>query len=548
MSKPTVHPVRRITAAADAGWDVSADVVVVGFGAAGASAALEASGHGSDVLLIDRLLGGGDTAYSGGAFYAGGQSDEQRAAGFDDTVEDMYSYLRLEVDGAVSDSTVRRFCEQSLDQLAWLEDHGVRFGHGFWPEKATLPPDGYHLFYSGSEQQAPFNGVANPAPRAHQVEGPGLSAGRELFRSLEAAVRRSTIEVRLQTVAQRLVVDTAGRVVGIDGVSVANPLAATLHRLVAVGTRRIPAAISVGPHLPLLFGALRALERRFARRSVRIRARHGVILATGGYTWNRELIDRYAPHTRRLMPIGLDSDGSGLLLGQGVGAATRYLETPGIFRMFVPPQAFGRGALVGRDGRRLTNEMYYHGRVGRAIHELSSGAAYLILDQALVEEARREFPRLHFIAKFPAQAGLLRAKKATSVEALANQLNMPAENLKQSLDDVATAAAGGGDPFGRAKEKSAALNSRPLYAIDVSLARGPIPATTFSLGGLVLDEETGAVLDTDGRAIAGLFAAGRVAVGVCSNSYISGLSLTDCVFSGRRAGVAVSQAISSGSA
>ena len=58
----------------------------------------------------------------------------------------------------------------------------------------------------------------------------------------------------------------------------------------------------------------------------------------------------------------------------------------------------------------------------------------------------------------------------------------------------------------------------------------------LTLGGLVVDEDTGQVRRADGSVIDGLYAAGRSAVGVCSNSYVSGLSLADCVFSGRRAG------------
>ena len=58
----------------------------------------------------------------------------------------------------------------------------------------------------------------------------------------------------------------------------------------------------------------------------------------------------------------------------------------------------------------------------------------------------------------------------------------------------------------------------------------------LTLGGLAVEEDTGRVVRTDGTAIEGLYAAGRSAVGICSNSYVSGLSLADCVFSGRRAG------------
>ena len=63
------------------------------------------------------------------------------------------------------------------------------------------------------------------------------------------------------------------------------------------------------------------------------------------------------------------------------------------------------------------------------------------------------------------------------------------------------------------------------------------PTPMLTLGGLVVDEETGAVRSTAGEPIPGLYAAGRTAVGICSRSYVSGLSLADCVFSGRRAGI-----------
>ena len=62
------------------------------------------------------------------------------------------------------------------------------------------------------------------------------------------------------------------------------------------------------------------------------------------------------------------------------------------------------------------------------------------------------------------------------------------------------------------------------------------PAPVLTLGGLVVDPETGQVLRADGTAVPGLYAAGRSAVGLCSRSYVSGLSIADCVFSGRRAG------------
>ena len=79
------------------------------------------------------------------------------------------------------------------------------------------------------------------------------------------------------------------------------------------------------------------------------------------------------------------------------------------------------------------------------------------------------------------------------------------------------------------------IGTAPFYATDIGagLKLSPIPALT--MGGLVVDEDTGQVIDDDGMAIKGLYAAGRNAVGICSEFYISGLSLGDCVWSGLRA-------------
>lgn len=89
------------------------DVIVVGFGAAGAAAAIEAADNGARVLVLDRGYGGGATALSGGIVYAGAGTAEQRAGGYDDSVDNMVAYLRQEVGDAVSDHTLDRFCRES---------------------------------------------------------------------------------------------------------------------------------------------------------------------------------------------------------------------------------------------------------------------------------------------------------------------------------------------------------------------------------------------------------------------------------------------------
>ena len=93
------------------------------------------------------------------------------------------------------------------------------------------------------------------------------------------------------------------------------------------------------------------------------------------------------------------------------------------------------------------------------------------------------------------------------------------------------------DPAGKPAEATAVIGRPPFSLIDLSIRpRAAYPAPMLTLGGLAVSEQTGHVLRADGSAVPGLYAAGRTAVGLCSNSYVSGLSLADCVYSGRRAG------------
>ncbi len=177
-------------------WDLEADVVVVGFGAAGACAALEAAAAGCSVLILDRFGGGGATALSGGVVYAGGGTPQQRAAGVTDTPGAMLGYLRTEVGDAVPETTLREFCDGSVAMLAWLESHGVPFEGSLCPDKTSYPTNRHYLYYSGSELSAasapeapaPEAGTGPPAPRGHRTRGRGTSGGL-LYARLAAAVR-----------------------------------------------------------------------------------------------------------------------------------------------------------------------------------------------------------------------------------------------------------------------------------------------------------------------------------------------------------------------
>jgi 3-oxo-5alpha-steroid 4-dehydrogenase len=520
-----------------AGTEEHADVVVVGFGAAGACTAIEAREAGADVLVLDRFGGGGATAMSGGVVYAGGGTTVQEAAGVPDTPGALYDYLRQEVGDAVSEETLRRFCAGSADMIAWLAERGVPFEASLCPYKTSYPTNRHYLYNSGSELS--FRDVATPAARGHRTRGRGTS-GKLFHARLAAAARARGVRVLPQTGAVRLLTDGAGRVTGVEANTLrgAPAWARAAHRVL----HRF--SVKPGLYVPALGRALHkrvaAIERRYAR-PVKVFATRGVVLAAGGFVFNRAMLREHAPLYRGGLPLGTPGDdGSGIRLGVDAGAATDRLDRLTIWRFITPPAALLRGLLVDSAGRRICDESRYGAVIGDAVLHSEGAKAWLLVDSAILAEARRQirtqtlwFQRLQawsLLSVDRVSAPTLAAVAAKAgVDAAALALTVKAYNE--------AAAAGGPDPAGKAPELVRALEHPPYSLIDCSIRDRPAqPAPMLTLGGLVVDEETGRVRRADGSVLPGLWAAGRNAVGICSNSYVSGLSLADCVFSGRRAG------------
>jgi 3-oxo-5alpha-steroid 4-dehydrogenase len=514
-------------------WDIQADVVVVGFGAAGACAALEAAAAGARVVVLDRFGGGGATALSGGVVYAGGGTAQQRQAGVTDSPEAMAAYLSLEVGDAVGEQTLREFCHGSRGMLEWLEGHGVPFEGSLCPDKTSYPTNRHYLYYSGSELSA--RAVTPPAPRGHRVRGRGTSGGL-LFARLSRAVRGSGARVLRQTAARRLVTDPAGRVIGVECRTLRGAPAAAhrvLHRLGAKPYVYWP-KLGRALHRPAAW-----LERRYGR-ALTVEARGGVVLAAGGFVANRPMLREHAPAYRGGLPLGTPGDdGSGIGLGAQAGGATAFLDRVSVWRFLSPPPALLTGVLVGPDGRRLCDESRYGAAVGDAVIR-AGGRAWLLVDRATVALARRQLRgSTLWFQRLQAWYLLTAARVSTpTVAGVASRAGLDPDGLAVTLAEYnAAAAAGRPDPHGKPADLVRAQDRPPYSLIDCSVRpRLAYPAPMLTLGGLVVAERTGQVRRADGSPVPGLYAAGRTAVGLCSNSYVSGLALADCVFSGRRAG------------
>ncbi|WP_369200406.1 FAD-dependent oxidoreductase, partial [Streptomyces sp. PU-14G] len=141
-------------------YDHVADVLVVGFGCAGAAAAYEAARAGAEVLVLERAGGpGGSSALSGGELYLGGGTPVQHACGFQDTADDMFAYLKAALGPHADEEKLRVYCDESTEHFRWFTGLGVTFEHSLWDSPTWMPPSTDGLMWLG-ENAWPYNTLA----------------------------------------------------------------------------------------------------------------------------------------------------------------------------------------------------------------------------------------------------------------------------------------------------------------------------------------------------------------------------------------------------
>lgn len=517
--------------------------MIVGFGGAGACAAIEARERGAEVLAVDRFGGGGATRISGGIVYLGGGTRQQVEAGVEDTPEDMEAYLRLETRGVISDETLRRFCQDSVTMGAWLEERGVPLGSALSPYKTSYPVAKHTLYYSGNEPLSTSVAHAKPAQRGHRTRGRGLPGGA-LFAGLARTALDRGVTLWTQTRVSALLTSPQGEVIG-----------ATCHQsrgVRALAHRALDWLMFQARYgllaAPATYGLLERLVRWIERgaRPLQVRARSGVILAAGGFVHDRGMIATFAPAYLPGTPLGtLGDDGSGIRMGTEVGGVTDRMERVTAWRFINPPISFTSGVLVGPSGARVCNEEVYGALMGRRMVEAHDGRSWLILDRTLWRKSHRELgpSKANWFQSVPAVVNLWwNRHRAVGVAALARKMGVNDEALSATLETYNRDAAQGSDAMGKSADACRSLDLKgPLFAVDCSLGSRLFTCATLTLGGLRVDERSGAVLTKSNRPVSGLYAAGRTAVGVTSEGYVSGLSIADAVFSGRRAARSATQ-------
>lgn len=459
-------------------YDGEADVIVVGLGMAGSCAMMEACDRGAQVLILERAGGGGGTsANSGGLIYLGGGTPVQKAAGFDDDPEEMFKFLVAASGPSADEEKIRPYCDGSVELFHWLEAQGLPFKRSFYQEPSMESPTDDCLVFSGGEDAAPYDRVARPAPRGHkpQVEG---KAGPFLMQKILEASQRRPAQVETNTLCETLVVEPDGRVVGV-------------------------VARTAGE------------ERVF-------RARRGVVLAAGGFSANSEMVAQHVPQLSGCNPKNATEgdDGRGIRMGQAAGGTTLRMDQAEVALPVTIPYRLGRGIFVNRHGQRFINEDTYYGHIGIEALFGQGGCAWLLVDESSFEVN---------------MVGMQPAFVAETLAELEEEAGFTPGALQMTVELYNRFAAERRDPlFGKRASMLQPIAAQPFALLDARKEHCFYACMT--LGGL-LTRPGGEVVNPDGDAIPGLYAAGRTTALFAGRGYAgSGISLGDGAFFGRWAG------------
>lgn len=520
---------------------LTTDVVVVGFGAAGTCAAITAAELGAEVIALDRANGGGATAISGGIIYAGAGTAVQREAGVHDTAEQMLDYLRLEVGDAVSPQTLQRFVDTSPEMIDWLSTHGVPFNAALCPYKTSFPNNRYYLYHSGSENAGVSRAQTPPVQRGHRAYGKGTS-GKKIYAPLADSARKLGVDFRAHTRVTALLQDASGRVTGVRALTMGEAPRRIQRRYARLAAISSKPGVYYPPLRAAMDRRLAKLEDRYAR-PIEITARRGVIICAGGFIANTEWRKRYAPEFNGGLPLGTSGDdGSGIALAQSVGGMPDRMDNVSAWRFITPPSAFISAIVVDEKGTRVIDETRYGAALGQALVKNHGSKGWILADAALMSEARRQLLTQTLWFQRAQGAALLftGAARGTTLAEVARAAGIDPEGLQAAVAAHNDAIdAGTEDPTGKPAEFCRRIDKAPFTLLDISVRPNVLlPTPMLTLGGVRVAEDTGAVVDADGTPIPGLYSAGRTAIGIASRSYVSGLSIADCVFAGRRAGAA----------
>ncbi|MFJ1257741.1 FAD-dependent oxidoreductase [Cupriavidus sp. CuC1] len=535
---------------------VDCDLLVIGSGAGGLSTAVTARKHGLDVLVVEKdSVFGGTTAFSGGVLWIPGNPVSRRA-NQKDTREAARAYLAAETGSSFDAAAVDAFLDNGPKMVDWFErETSVKF-------VPTLYPD-YHPTQIGgvdvgrSILAAPFDirelgkDVSRLRPPLSTITFIGMmfnssNADLKHFFNVTKSVKSFFyVARRLASHLKELVLYRRGM-----NVTSGNALAARLAK--SALDLGIP-IWTASPALRLVIkdGAVAGAIVKRDGGEVEVRARHGVVLASGGFSHDIQRLRKAYPHVARggehFSPVPATNTGDGARLAEEAGGTVplRYRDAAAWMPVSKVPMGGGRyvafphlldrykPGVIGvlRNGQRFTNESNSYHDVGADLIRACAGqqetAMWLICDHATISKYG-----LGYAKPAPLPLGPLLRKgylnRGGSLAGLAQECGIDAAGLEQTVREYNAGAQYGEDrQFGRGITSFNRYLGDPDHKPNpcvAPIAQGPFYALQVVMGDLgtfdgIATNVEGAVLREDGRAIAGLYAVGNDRASIMGGNY-----------------------------
>lgn len=537
-------------------WDGETDLLVLGTGAAGLSAAVTAAARGLDVLVLEKTeYLGGTTAYSAGTCWVPGHR-HQRALGLTDERADASRYLDGVVGGKAPREIREAYLEHGPAMIDWFHDLGVRFWHSatvvdYHPEVdgagvgRALEPETFDGRRLGASD---FRRIRPPVPEFALFGGTLMVRRAEvnqllnLFRwSPRAAVTALRLGIRWSF--DRLAHPRGTRL------AMGNALVANLfHTLTSHGGRVL--FDSTAKELLVEDGRVVGAVVQSEGRERRIRTRRGVVLAGGGFAASPAWRTRHLPTpTPQFTRAAEGATGDTLSLGIAAGGVlgpdhgdNGFWFPSSIGRrhdgsLVVFPHIWDRAkpgiVAVGASGRRFVDESVSYHRFVRAMYAARPSGeatpAWLIIDARALREYGLGMVRPHtagpFLRKYVADGYLHRAD---TIAGLARRIGVDPEGLAETVArNNRFAASGVDEDFGKGTSPFGHQYGDPRHTPNVNLGpieRAPfyalavVPTPLGTARGMRIDAR-GRVLDAAGAPVPGLYAAGNDADSPMASEY-----------------------------
>ena len=463
---------------------VTGDVAVIGGGGTGLAAAISALENGAGKVVIIEKLGylGGSTNVSGGALNAV-DDKRQKAQGIKDSIPTFYEATMKGGHNVGTPELVHYLTDNAYKTVEWMEAHGVKFRDKIGAATGSL------------------------GQRSHYGVAPAGNAYTSVFENVLKTTYKDRVTFLMECPAQEILTDASGRVTGVKAVRHGQPVTVKASSVV----------LATGG-----FGA-----------NVKFRQE----VNTG--VWKEVVLDNRIGTTN----INKAAQGDGLVMAKKVGAELIGLSdiqlhpngTPGTGLMQDIATSGRNRIFVNLNGDRFVSEGAARDTLCKAIFKQPEGTYWLVMNKLRYPDETKP-DKMGVTMKDMLALG--RVKRADTLDELAKVIDVPAANLKAAVAEYNKAASHQveKDKFGFAATNTddAPMTEGPWYACR------KVPTVHHTMGGVKIDTKA-EVIGTNGKPIAGLFAAGEVTGGIHGANRLGGNAIADVYTFGRLAGASAAK-------